>query len=612
VITDASRVALGARGWIGDGVRGALVSADGTIDWYCPDHFSGRPACWSLLDPAGGAVRVGPVRTGTGASRRLPPFRQSYRDRSNVLETVLGDGSGGRLSITDVLPWPGPSHAGPDQAGPGQVLRILRAEAGPVDVEVEVIPAGPWGQAREVSPFEGGLVVDGLAVRTGFPLHFEPLGRDAPRWRGVYRLEAGVATVVTLEHPGTPRPQSPESAQRLAETTQVAWRSWLAPLVYDGPYREAVERSLLAVRSLSDPSGAPAAAGTTSLPRRTGSERGSDDRWVRLSDAAAAAATWANAGFPEDAEAAEGWLSEIARTTPLPWPASLDADGQPVPDLEELGLAGWRRSGPVVTGQRSGVLDLDLFGDVIAAYGTSTSGPGGAGGLAPLAGAGPALASAVDWVADHWGDPDAGVWESAGPPALLVASRVQAWSALDRMVRLARAANPLDLQAVAWHQEARRILTWLETEGVAADGGLRRDPTPGRGDEPDAALLRVAWRGPWPLAHPIVTATIDRVLERLGSNGFVYRHGPEVDDGRAGPDNPDLLASLWAVRALARLGRWEEAHSTMEAVVAAGGQLGLLAEAIDPVSGELMGNLPATGVHLALVEAALALTAGPR
>jgi hypothetical protein len=607
LITAASRVPLRARGWIGDGIRGALVSADGTIDWYCPDHLAGSPACWSLLDPAGGAVRVGPPRAGSDAGRRLPPSRQVYRPGSNVLETVLGDGSGGRLSITDVLPWP---ESG--LAAAGQLLRILRAPAGPVEVEVEVIPAGAWGPARKVSAFDGGLVMDDLVVRTGFPLHFEPLGRDAPRWRGVRRLEAGEVAVVTLERPGLLRPQSADSAQRAAATTESAWRSWLAPLVYDGPYRAALERSLLAVRSLCGPGGAPAAAGTTSLPRRTGSERGSDDRWVLLRDAAAAATSWANAGFPEDAEVAESWLGQMARATPLPWPFALDADGQPVPEVEELGLAGWRRSGPVLTGRPAGLLNLDLFGDVVAAYGASTSGPGGAGGLAPLAGAWAALASAVDWAGDHWGDPDAGVWASAGPPALLVASRIQVWSALDRMAGLARSANPLDLQAAAWHQEARRLLTWLETEGVAADGGLRRDAAPGRGDPPDAALLRIAWRGPWPLAHPIVSATVDRTLEQLGSSGFVYRYGPEVDDGRAGPDSPDLLASLWAARALARLGRWEEGHAAMEAVVGVGGHLGLLAEAVDPLSGELMGNLPATGVHLALVDAAMALAAGPR
>ena len=114
-----------------------------------------------------------------------------------------------------------------------------------------------------------------------------------------------------------------------------------------------------------------------------------------------------------------------------------------------------------------------------------------------------------------------------------------------------------------------------------------------------------------PSVHPVVAATVDRVIEQLGSGGFVYRYPSEVDDGRAGPDNPDLLASLWAVRALAELGRWEDAHSRMEDLTAVGGHLGLLAEAFDPLSGELMGNMPCTAVHLALVDAALVLSRGP-
>jgi GH15 family glucan-1,4-alpha-glucosidase len=607
MITDANRVPLGSRGWIADGGRGGLVSADGTIDWYCPAGISGPPACWSLLDPIGGAVRVGPVRTGTGAGRRLPPFQQTYRDGSNVLETILPDGTGGRLSIVDLLPW-----AGPGQRPAGIVVRIVTALSGPVDVEVEVVPAGAWRPAHEVAAFEAGLVVDGLVVHTGFPLRFEPLGRDRPRWRGVVRLEPGEAFVVTLEDSrDEERPHSVDTARRAAADTEQAWRSWLTPMSYDGPYRGAVERSLLAVRALTGMSGAPAAAGTTSLPRQSGGERSADDRFVRLRDAAAATTTWAMAGFPEDAEAAEGWLRQMVTGTPMPWPGSLDGDGQPVPELEILGAAGWRRSQPVVTGRPYGLLDLDVYGDVVGAYGTSTLGPGGGQGAGPLSGAWNDLAAATDWLADHWADPDGGVWESAGPPTRLVASRLQAWFALDRMARLGRAANPLDLQAATWHQEARRVLSGLESGAMAIDGGLRRDIRPGAGDEPDAALLRVAWRGPWPLSHPVVAATVDRVLEQLGSGGFVYRYPSEVDDGRAGPDNPDLLASLWAVRALAELGRWEDAHSRMEDLTAIGGHLGLMAEAYDPLSRELMGNMPCTAVHLALVDAALVLGRGP-
>ena len=352
-------------------------------------------------------------------------------------------------------------------------------------------------------------------------------------------------------------------------------------------------------------------------------------------DAATAVGVWAALGLPEDAEAAEHWLRTAALGAPLPWPGALDPDAQPAPELEILGLAGRRRSQPVVVGRAASLRDLDMYGDVVAAYGASTRGFGGAGGVAPLADAMPALADAADWLADHWVEPDSGVWETAGPPADLVASRVQAWYALDRMARLARAANPLDLKAAAWQDESRQVLAWLDSYGVAADGGLRRaaggeGEAGGAGggagangageDEPDAALLRMAWRGPWPIEHPVVPATVNRVLDRLGSEGLIYRHSERVDDGAAGPDRPDLLASLWAVRALATLHRWDEAHERMERVLAFGGTsttgggdpgLGVLGEAADPLSGELLGNLPSAATHLAVVEAALALGAGP-
>jgi GH15 family glucan-1,4-alpha-glucosidase len=122
----------------------------------------------------------------------------------------------------------------------------------------------------------------------------------------------------------------------------------------------------------------------------------------------------------------------------------------------------------------------------------------------------------------------------------------------------------------------------------------------------------VAWRGPWPPEHPIVTRTVDRILEQLANGLLIHRLPPEVDDGRSGADSPDLLASLWASRALATLGRWEEAHERFEAVVGLSGELGLLSDAADPLSGELLGNLPASGVHLAVIETALALEGGPR
>lgn len=591
MITDSSRVPLDKRAWIGDGLRGALVSADGTIDWYCPDGEAGRPALWRLLDPAGGAVRVGPVRDASFATRRLPASSQTYRPQTNVVDTVMEGPGGRRVAVTDCLPWP----------GSGRIVRLVRALAGPVDVEIEVLPSGRLTPARTVSASSQAIVFDDLEVHCGHPFEPAPLGRESERWRAVRRLDAGEEMVVNVGLAGSPGLATTDGARRMIEETEKSWRSWLSVLLYDGPFRGPVERSLLAIRSLTAASGAARAAGTTSLPRRVGTERTTDDRWVRMRDVATAARVLAQAGFAEDAEAAEGWLRTTVHDAPRPWPAWLDSAGQPVSEREELGLAGWRRTQPVVVG-RPDVTDLGVIGAVVNAIGASTGGPGAGGRRGdpgPLSAAWAALSAASDYACDHWREADAGLWELE-PPRLYVGSRLDIWHALDRMVRLARVANPLDLDAVAWQQEARALLAWIETDGVGPDGGLKTDGSPGSGDEPDAALLQVAWRGPWPPGHPIVGATVGRVLSRLSSGPYLYR----LEDSS---DNPDLFATLLAVKALCQLERWDEAHERMEAVC----NLQITGATVDPLSGEVLGNVPSTGAGLALVDAAMALSQGP-
>ncbi len=593
---------LARRAWVGDGRRGASVAADGTIDWYCPSGLTGRPALWRLLEPSGAAVRVGPVRDGGGARRHLPFSTQSYRAGTNVVETVMEGPAGRRVSVVDLMPW-----SGPGQETPGAIIRLVRALSGPVEVEVEVMPGAR--RAPLAAPSAAGLVLEDLEVRAGGRFRYEPLGREEDRWRAVLTLDAGEETVVTVG----PRDLSLPPAHRLLEDTAEAWRSWAAGVVYAGPYRPAVERALLAVRMLSAPSGAPHAAGTTSLPRRVGSERSADDRWVRLRDVTLAARVLAGAGLAEDAEAAERWLRETLSTAHLPWPGWLDADGQPVPEADEWPFAGWRGAGPVRHGRAPVGPDAGLIGDVVAAVGASMTGPlGRLDDPGPLSAAWPALAEATDRAADEWRHPDHGRWEIERPRRTYVAGRVGVWFALDRMARLARARNPLDLQAVAWQQEAAAVMGWLEGAALAADGGLRMDGA-SPSDEPDAALLSVAWRGPWPAWHPVVRATVDRVLERQGHDLLLYRYTDRVADERSGPDHPDLEASLLAVKALARTGRWEDAHERMEAVVGlVGAGAGLFPETADPVSGELFGNFPCTAPALALVDAALELESGPR
>jgi len=186
-----------------------------------------------------------------------------------------------------------------------------------------------------------------------------------------------------------------------------------------------------------------------------------------------------------------------------------------------------------------------------------------------------------------------------------------------------RALQALDLRLVTLSNGATAVAQrLLERDGLAgASGGLRRelslaaDEGKRRGqDLPDAALLRVAWQGPWPADHPIVTETVDRVIRQLSHGPYLLRYPIEVDDGAAGTPGADMVASFWAVKALAATGRWDAAHDRMERLAGATalGALGLTAAGADPLSGQMLGNYPSSAAHLALVAAALALADGPR
>jgi GH15 family glucan-1,4-alpha-glucosidase len=610
MMTDPDRVPLGARGLIGDTASAALVAADGTIDWYCPGRLDSPAALYRILDPtAGGAIRVGPARLGPSARRQLPPGGQGYDPSTNVLRTRLV-ATDGELEVADFMPWPGGT-----ERPPGRIVRLVTALRGPVEVEISVIPGWAWRPAEKVSTWSTGMVFGGtasggLAVRCGLPLEAVEVRRSGAEWRATRVLEAGEQLVVTVDDATDDhhRPLSPDAAASLLEATADAWRRHVFPVTYDGPFREAVIRSLLAVKLLQwYGSGAVAAAATTSLPEVAGGERNEERRLAWIRDASAAASIFARVGLIDDGRAAEEWLRVAVSDTFLP---VYDLEGGPPPPPEELAwLPGRLHSQPVRTGTPwadpsflQGGGQFDAYGDLFSVLEDGR----------PLSGAWKEMVGLADDLASSWAAPDRGFWELRGRPYLLVASRVQAWYALDRMARLARARNPLDLDAASWQQTASEIARWLDTNALASDGGVRMAPE--LGDLPDAALLRLAWRGPWPaVGAPMVGRTVERILLQLSTDALIHRYSPEVDDGLPGTPGADMGASFWAVRALAELGRWEEAHDRMETLTGLGvlGPLGVLGESVDPLSGQLLGNLPSARAHLALIDAALALTRGP-
>ena len=580
---------LRARGAIGDTGTMALVAADGTIDWWCPGRFDAPAALFRLLHREGGAVRVGP----TGEPR---PGPQTYDQGTNVLRTRLPS-SEGELEVVDFMPWDGSNRPS------GRIVRLLTALRGRVHVDVDVQPGSAFGPARDVHPFSSGIVFDGIAVHTGCPM-------DARH--GELRLEAGERAVVVLGpvgERGRAEGLSVAGALDLLDRTTTAWRSHLSPITYEGPYRADVERSLLVLKALTyGPTGTMVAAPTTSLPETEGGERNWDYRYSWVRDASLAVDATYDAGLTDEAEVFNEWMLRLLRRTDaFPLHPVYDVDGLPLDadDEVELPLDGWRGSRPVRVGNGAADhLQLDFYADLVSSIHVEQL-------RMPesrVAELWPPLARMADWLSTAWRSPDRGIWELRTAPRQLVSSKIACWYALDRMVELARARNPLDLDAVRWREAAKEIVAWLEANARNPDGSLQADDS-GRG-LPDGYLVQLAWRNPWPGDRRVVEQTVERTLAELGVGPFVRRYSG-LDDGLPPGEGTFLACSFWAVEALAQLGRWDEAHERMEALCAFSGPLQLLPEQADPATGDFLGNLPQAFSHLTFIQAALALARGP-
>src|ERR1700736_5138181 len=211
---DTDAVPMASHAMISDTATCALVGADGTIDWWCPDRFDRDAAFYRLLDPvAGGALRVGPVRDAIPVRRRPVAGSQSYDVRTNIVRTRIR-APGGEIEIADFMPWPGGT-----ERPTGRIVRLVTALRGPIEVEVEVVPGWRWAPATDTSTWSGGVAFGDLVVRAPLSLSPEGPGRDRPVWRATRTLQAGEQLVVTVDdrHDDHQGPLSPDAAERIRD-----------------------------------------------------------------------------------------------------------------------------------------------------------------------------------------------------------------------------------------------------------------------------------------------------------------------------------------------------------------------------------------------------------
>jgi GH15 family glucan-1,4-alpha-glucosidase len=587
---------IGDHAAIGDGRTVALVSRRGTIDWLCWPRFDSPSLFASLVDEDAGRWTLGVAGRCRTERRYLPG--------TNVLETRFTCPSG-VLVATDLMPVASAERAERRLAPDHEILRLVTCESGEVELETVFEPRPAYGRERPHlhdagtlgirAETRGGLVT----LRADLPIALEGDARAAGR----VRLRAGDTRHLSLTFDDAwPAILSPLAASRDAlEGTVRWWRAWADRIRYDGPAREAVVRSALALRLLVyAPSGAVVAAPTTSLPERVGGDLNWDYRYCWLRDAAFTVRALGGLGFPEEADAFVSWLLHSTRLTQPELRVLYDVHGNaPAPERTLGFLAGHRGSRPVRIGNGAAdQLQLDVYGEVVDA-------------VAHLVRTGAALdretervlSAFGEYVCRNWRRADEGIWEPRSGKGHNTHSRVLCWTALDRLLELHAKGHvrriPVDLF------ERNRAAIREEVEARAWNAALGSYVSRLDGTELDAALLLMAWYGFADARSERMRATCHRIRERLGAPGgllYRYRTGDSPGEGAFG------ICCFWGAEVLALgAGRVEEAIAVFESLCRRSNEVGLFAEEIDPPTGEALGNFPQAFTHVGLINAALSI-----
>jgi GH15 family glucan-1,4-alpha-glucosidase len=587
---------IGDHAAIGDGRTAALVSRRGVIDWLCWPRFDCPSIFGALVDDDAGRWTVAPTGSFRSTRRYLPG--------TNVLETRFTTASGA-VAVADLMPIASDEERrrllGPDH----EILRVVTCEQGEVELETVFEPRPDYGRERTRLRDAGKLGIRAetrgglLTLRADLALTIE----DGGRARGKVRLTRGEARHLSLVFADAwPAILPPLAASRDAlERTARWWRRWSERIRYDGPGREAVIRSALALRLLVyAPSGAVVAAPTTSLPERVGGDLNWDYRFCWLRDAALTVRALVGLGLHEEADAFVGWLLHTTRLTRPELRVLYDVYGNAPAEERILDeLSGHRASRPVRIGNRAAdQLQLDVYGEVVDAVAHFVR----SGGTLDAETQG-VLCELGDYVCRNWQRPDEGIWEPRSGRGHNTHSRVLCWTALDRLLELHakgqirrapadlfernRAAIRRDVEEHAWNDELGSYVSRL--------GGA----------ELDSSLLLMAWYGFEDARSERMRATCRRVAERLGAgDGLLYRYrgGDSPGEGAFG------ICSFWGAEVLALgAGSAREAREAFERLCGFANDVGLFAEEIDPETGEALGNFPQAFTHVGLVNAALSL-----
>ena len=581
-------------GLIGDLQTAALVGRNGSIDWLCFPRFDSG-ACFAALlgNEENGRWLLAP-------DCEIERVERRYRDHSLVHELDFHT-EHGSVRVIDFMP---PRGQAPD------VVRIVEGLEGSVPMRMELVLRFdygcivPWVRRLEDDTRIAIAGPDAVAFRTPVDVRGENLSTVAD-----FTVEPGerIPFVLTWfpSHVDPPRAITPDHAYR---DTCEYWDEWLVPCTFGGRYADAVFRSLMVLKAMTyGPTGGIVAAPTTSLPEQIGGVRNWDYRYCWLRDASFALSALVGNGFVEEAGSWRAWLLRAVAGDPEDIQIMYGPAGERrLLEFELPWLEGYEGSQPVRVGNGASTqFQLDVYGEVADVLYQARS-----RGLPADDSAWALLRHLIQSLESRWQEPDEGIWEVRGPRRHFTHSKVMAWVAFDRGLRLINELGR-DGPEERWLEIRDRIKAEVLERGFDEELGSFVQSYDSK--RLDASLLTIPLYGFLPADDPRVRGTLEAIRRDLLVDGFVqrYRHDADVEsiDGLPPGEGAFFLCSFWFVDNLILLGELDEAYEMFERLLSLRNDLGLLSEEYDPKLERLVGNFPQAFSHIGLVNTALRLDA---
>jgi len=570
---------------IGDTQTSALVGIDGSIDWLCLPRFDSG-ACFAALL---GDRDNGRWRLAAKGIRRAT--RRRYLDHSLVLETEW-ETPDGLARVTDFMP---PRTHHPD------LVRVVEGVRGEVAMEMDLTLRFDYGRlvpwVRQVKGDQRFVCgPDQVTLSADVPVTGEGLASVAD-----FTVQEGqTVSFVLAWNPSWETPHEPTHASGALESTLDLWRDWASRLRYDGAWKDEVLQSLMVLKALTyAPTGGIVAAPTTSLPEHIGGVRNWDYRYCWLRDAAYTLWALNIGGYTDEARSWRKWLLRAVGGDPGNLQVLYGVTGESrLTEIELPWLKGYEDSLPVRVGNAAAEqFQLDVYGEVVDAFHL-----GRVFGIEADEASWALERHMIDYVIDHWRDPDEGIWEVRGPRRQFTHSKVFAWVAMDRAVRAVEKFG-LEGSVERWREVRDEIRADVLANGFDAQ---RNTFTQFYGSaEVDASLLMLPLVHFLPATDERMRGTVAAIKRELMSDGLVLRYRSEVtDDGLPPGEGAFLACTFWLVDNLAMMGEIEEATEIFERLLALRNDVGLLAEQYDPRLSRLVGNFPQALTHVGLVTSA--------